>query len=91
MDEYEYDEAPRYTTHPKAVAGIMVMASIMLFSVVFAITLVLAGVFVPPRTAVGVLTHDAVLSDYLTFGRVLVATVAGLVITVLFWYGVPGD
>ena len=83
MDDEGYEIEVRYTTHPRAVAGIMAMASIMVFSVVFAITIILAGVFVPPDTA------HAVLSDFLTIGRVIVATVAGLVITALFWSGVP--
>ena len=92
MDDEAYEIEVRYTTHPRAVAGIMVMASIMLFAVIFAIALFLAGVFMPPDTMRGVVVYDPVLSDYITAERILIASIAAGVVTALFWVLIPdGD
>ena len=83
MDD-EFDDAPRYGTHPKVVAGVVAIASIMLFSVFFAIALILIAVFAPPDTR-----DDALLADYLTTGRLLIAAFLAVSLTSLFWWYQP--
>ena len=80
-------QEPRYTTHPRVVAGVMLIASLMLFSTVFAIAIFLFGVVNPPEYGLedGYRVVDVVLSDYFTRTRVLIAGVVALVATVGFW------
>jgi len=83
---------PRYTTHPRVVAGVMLMASLMLFSVVFTIAIVLFGIVNPPESSlVGVAVPDPPLSAYFTQARVLIAGAIAALTTVGFWIAVSED
>lgn len=82
----------RHTTHPKAVAGIILMASLMLFSVVFSLILALAAVISPIEARVyGSFVIEPTLSDYLSGGRILFAAGVSAVVTVGFWLLTPDD
>lgn len=80
MSDEMYDEIDevRYTTHPKAVAGIVVMASLMLFSTVFTVTILIAALVSP-------LDARATLDGYLAVDRAIMAAIAGVIVTALFW------
>ena len=83
-------EGPRYTTHPKAVAGIILMASLMLFSLVFSLMIALAAVIAPIETRTyGAYVIEPTFSDYLSFGRVVFAAGVALVVTGAFWLATP--
>jgi uncharacterized membrane protein len=82
---------PRYTTHPRVIAGVVLMASLMLFSTVFAIAITLLGVFMPPYPRSAVVVSDIALDDYFTRTRLLISGAVSLVITVGFWFTVSRD
>lgn len=69
----------RYTTHPRVVAGVMLMASLMLFSLVFAIAITLFGIINPPD------------NGYLTEARVLLAGAIATICTWAFWVATSDD
>jgi hypothetical protein len=89
MDD-EFDDV-RYVTHPKAVAGIVVMASLMVFSVLFAIILILAGVLVPPSETFGMVSGVRPMESYLSGPRLLFAGGTSAALTGVFWFALPDD
>ena len=72
MDEREY------LTRKKAIAGIMVMASLMLFSVLFTITILVFAWMSP-------IEYRPTLADYLAVDRSLSAAAVSGIATALFW------
>ena len=87
-----HDEGRRYSTHPKAVAGIILMASLMLFSVVFSLMIALAAIIAPIETRTyGAYVIEPTFSDYLSSGRVLFAAGIAAFVTGGFWFITPDD
>lgn len=86
-DDLDTDETfdPEYTTHPRVVAGVTVMASIMLFWFLFAIAILVIGLFVPPDTMSGIVVREATIDDYLTPARLGVSALVSATLTALFW------
>jgi hypothetical protein len=74
-------EAPRErvvvqgATHRNVVVGVTLLALVSLFSIFFWLTIVLVGLVNPPDPFEGVLT----------WGRVLIATVAGAFLSAMTW------
>lgn len=92
VDVEFYDDesdAPRYRTHPKVVAGIVLMASLMLFSVLFTLTMMIMGAVAPPPGSGSNLIASPELGDYFTAQRMLVAGGISATLTFLFWLSIP--
>ena len=82
----------QHTTHPKVVAGVVLIASLMLFSVVFAVGLGLSWMVSPPEIeAIGSTRLDPTFADYFSTMRVTVPGIVALVVTVLFWKIAEGE
>ena len=86
---------PRYTTHPNVVAGITILACFALFNAYFWLGIGLINAINPPDTITTGSGFDRVelsptLADYLTAGRVVVATLLGLIGTAITWSLVRG-
>jgi hypothetical protein len=88
-DDADRRSAPRYTTHPKVVAGIVLMASLMLFSVLFTILMMVFGAIAPPAPRSSTLLASPDLEDYFTTQRILYAGGISATLTFLFWVSIP--
>ena len=85
-DDEEYDDAPVYVTHPRVVAGVTLIASLMLFSTLAGVTFAVISVIAPPDgDLVGVVWRDATAADYLSGPRLLITLAVAAVGTGLFW------
>lgn len=73
----------QYTTHPNVVTGVVLMASLALWSVLFWVAIFIIGRLAPPSWA-GT-NYSPVLADYLTTPRVVIAVIVAIIGTVAFW------
>ena len=74
------DDAPAYTTHPRVVAGVTLIASLMLFSTLAVVAFIVINLIAPPQ-------GDA-LADYMTSGRAMFVLAIATFGTGLFWVSV---
>lgn len=89
---YNRPEPETFSTHPKAVAGIVLIASLMLFSTVFGICMGVSWAISPPQAEIlGTIRLDPSPSDYFGATRVAVSAVIGIAATVLFWRIADGE
>jgi hypothetical protein len=83
-------ETPHYTTHPKVVAGVVLIASLTLFSLLFWATLLIAAVVAPVETRyIGSIAIEPALEDYYSARRLLLSAAVGCAGTGAFWWLVP--
>lgn len=77
---------PKYTTHPKAVAGIILIASLMLFGVLFWLVIGITATIAPIEVErIGLNVTEPTFIDYLSKGRMIIAGIGALVGTAAFW------
>lgn len=85
----ETTNPPRSTTHPKVVAGVVLITSLMLFSTLFSVTLLLAASINPIETEMmGAYTVAPTLEDYVSAARVMLAAAVASAGTAGFWFAV---
>lgn len=84
---------PTYTTHPKVVAGVVLIASLLLFNLVFWTCMGVSWAISPPETTYRItgLAVEPSAGDYFGGVRVVVSTVVGIIITWGFWKAVDGE
>lgn len=76
----------QHTTHPKVVAGVVLIASLLLFSTVFAVVMGISWAAAPPETRViGTVRIEPTLADWFSLDRVIWSAIAGALVTWGFW------
>lgn len=76
----------RYTTHPKVVAGVVLIASLLLFGAVFWACMGVSWAASPPEDIViGTVRFQATAEDYFSVTRIIVSVAIAVVTTGGFW------